>query len=71
VLVLHAQPAPAAAADELPPAARRTLELLLRELPLKQAAALTADITGAPRNALYDAALALRDAQAADGEVDG
>jgi len=71
VLVLHAQPAAAAAAGELPPAARRTLELLLRELPLRQAAALAADITGAPRNALYDAALALRDAQAANGEVDG
>jgi len=58
VLVLHA--APAAAAEALAPAARRTLELLLAELPLKQAVALAAAISGAPRNALYDAALELK-----------
>lgn len=59
VLVVHAAP-PAAAADGLPAEAQRTLALLLAELPLKQAVALAAAITGAPRNALYDAALALR-----------
>ena len=32
----------------------------LAELPLKTAVKLTAEITGASRNALYDAALALR-----------
>jgi 16S rRNA (cytidine1402-2'-O)-methyltransferase len=58
VLVLHA--APAADESMLAPAARRTLELLLAELPLKQAVALAAAISGAPRNALYDAALELK-----------
>jgi len=46
-----------------PPAARltlRVLALLLAELPLKTAVKLTAEITGASRNALYNAALALR-----------
>lgn len=59
VLVLHALPP--AAEEALPAAARRTLALLLADLPLKQAVALAAQITGAPRNALYDAALALRE----------
>ena len=37
--------------------ARRVLEILLAELPVKTAAALTARITGQSKNALYDAAL--------------
>ena len=37
--------------------ATRVLELLLAELPLKTAVKLAADITGAPRNALYQQAL--------------
>lgn len=57
VLVLHEQAAAAGAGDD---AARRVLQVLLSELPLKQAVALAAELTGAPRNALYDAALALR-----------
>ena len=57
VLVLHAAPQ-AAPGDGLPPEALRTLRLLLRELPLKQAVALAAEISGAPRNALYARALA-------------
>jgi 16S rRNA (cytidine1402-2'-O)-methyltransferase len=36
------------------------LTLLLAELPLKTAVRLAADITGAPRNALYDKALSLK-----------
>ncbi|MCF6354217.1 MAG: 16S rRNA (cytidine(1402)-2'-O)-methyltransferase [Candidatus Polarisedimenticolaceae bacterium] len=38
----------------------RILEILLKELPVKQAAALTAQITGEKKNRLYQAALALR-----------
>jgi 16S rRNA (cytidine1402-2'-O)-methyltransferase len=60
VLVVHAGPAPAIAAGALPADAQRVLQLLLAELPLKQAVGLAAAITQVPRNALYDAALALR-----------
>jgi 16S rRNA (cytidine1402-2'-O)-methyltransferase len=60
VLVLHAAPAATAAAAGPDAGALRTLALLLRELPLKQAVALAAEISGAPRNALYQAALAQR-----------
>ncbi len=61
VLVLHAQPAPAAAASALDETALRTLRTLARTLPLKQAVALAAELSGAPRNALYAQALADRD----------
>jgi 16S rRNA (cytidine1402-2'-O)-methyltransferase len=53
VLVLH----PVAAVAEVGPE-HRILKLLLAELPLKTAVKLTADITGASRNTLYDTALA-------------
>ena len=39
---------------------QRVLRLLLAELPLKTAVKLAAEITGAPRNDLYDAALKLK-----------
>ncbi len=55
-LVLHA-----ASVLEKPDDGARVLRLLLAELPLKTAVKLAADITGAPRNELYDMALKLRD----------
>jgi 16S rRNA (cytidine1402-2'-O)-methyltransferase len=58
VLVLHAMAAEEAAV--LDSTAERTLTLLLAELPLKQAVSLASAISGAPRNALYERALALR-----------
>ena len=66
VLVLHAPPAaatPAAGHDG-------ALRPLLAALPLKQAVALAAQITGAPRNALYERALALKAAAAPGGGAD-
>jgi 16S rRNA (cytidine1402-2'-O)-methyltransferase len=62
VLVVHAR---AAAADVAPPTHDATLRTLLAALPLKQAVALAAELTGAPRNALYERALALKNADAA------
>ena len=41
----------------------RVLQLLLDQLPLKTAVKLAADITGAPRNDLYETALRLKDAK--------
>ncbi len=69
VLVLHALPAEVATADALPPAALHALRVLQRALPLKQAVALAAEISGAPRKALYKQALAERaDSDAAPEE---
>ncbi|QHE88356.1 16S rRNA (cytidine(1402)-2'-O)-methyltransferase [Hydrogenophaga sp. BPS33] len=62
VLVVHPQAADADNADAIDTNSLRTLDLLLAELPLKTAVRLCAEITGQPRNALYDAALARRDA---------
>jgi 16S rRNA (cytidine1402-2'-O)-methyltransferase len=55
-LVLH----PVAAQGDDGAASERVLRLLLAELPVKTAVRLAAEITGAPRNALYDAALRIR-----------
>jgi 16S rRNA (cytidine1402-2'-O)-methyltransferase len=46
--------------DALITAATRTLEILLEDLPVKQAAALAAKITGARKNELYELALKLK-----------
>ena len=56
VLVLH--PLVIVAENEDAP---RVLKLLLAELPLKTAVKLASDITGAPRNALYEAALRFKE----------
>jgi 16S rRNA (cytidine1402-2'-O)-methyltransferase len=60
VLVLHAQAAEAAVEGVLDAASEHALQILLAELPLKQAVALAAALTPAPRNRLYERALALR-----------
>ncbi|MEO6031097.1 MAG: 16S rRNA (cytidine(1402)-2'-O)-methyltransferase [Burkholderiaceae bacterium] len=60
VLVVHAQ---APATDETGALAHdAALRTLLAALTLKQAVALAAELTGAPRNALYERALALKNA---------
>jgi 16S rRNA (cytidine1402-2'-O)-methyltransferase len=64
VLVLHAR-APVPRDDAASPAldeALRWLPALLDALPLKQAVAIAAQVTGAPRNTLYGRALALKNA---------
>jgi 16S rRNA (cytidine1402-2'-O)-methyltransferase len=54
-LVIHASPiTPQEGLDT------RVLQLLLEQLPLKTAVKLTAEITGQPRNALYDCAIELK-----------
>jgi 16S rRNA (cytidine1402-2'-O)-methyltransferase len=47
--------------DDLAPDALRTLKLLMQELPLKRAAALTAKLTGEKKNRLYQYGLELHD----------
>lgn len=64
VVVLHATATPAA--DSPVDAAERLLRVLLAALPLKQAVALAAEASGAPRNALYERALALKAEDEAD-----
>ncbi len=69
VLVLHSLPV--RAGDESGLAEReRVLRVLLRELPLKQAVALAAELSGAPRNELYERALALKRAEGRDQDGD-
>ena len=58
-LVLVVEGAPASHAAQAAEG-ERVLSILLRELPLKQAVQLAAEITGAKRNALYERALDLK-----------
>ncbi|OWQ90250.1 16S rRNA (cytidine(1402)-2'-O)-methyltransferase [Roseateles aquatilis] len=75
VLVLHA--AESLSDDTgLPDEALRTLRVLTRDLPLKQAAALAAELTGESRKLLYQQALEWKQAQSVDddgtrGDEDG
>jgi 16S rRNA (cytidine1402-2'-O)-methyltransferase len=52
-MVLMIAPPAEKAADDINPVAQQTLRLLMAELPLKKAAALTAEIHGEKKNALY------------------
>lgn len=56
VLVVEAMPE-REESDGLDPEAQRVLDILLAELPVKQAAALAAQITGEKKNRLYQVAL--------------
>lgn len=56
VLIVEGAPEP----EEIGAEVERVLVLLLAELPVKTAARLAADMTGAPRNALYARALVLK-----------
>ena len=58
VLVLHALASETS--NAMPTASDATLRTLLAALPLKQAVALTAELTGAARNALYERALEMK-----------
>ena len=69
VLVLHGLPLPLSERSVLSESSLHTLRVLLRELPLKQACALAAEITGAPRKHLYQRALAERGAEPSEGEA--
>jgi len=62
VLVVHAQPAPPEA-EGLAPEVQALLLEMVAHVPVKQAAALVADVLGLPRKALYDDALRLRQAR--------
>jgi 16S rRNA (cytidine1402-2'-O)-methyltransferase len=70
VLVLHAAPARPTQDDALPADAERTLRVLLRELPLKQASAIAAELCGLPRKRLYAQALAWRQDEPAPDDAD-
>ncbi|QRF57251.1 16S rRNA (cytidine(1402)-2'-O)-methyltransferase [Variovorax paradoxus] len=63
-LVLH----PVAVAADDGAEGERVLRLLLAELPVKSAVKLAAEITGAPRNTLYDMALRIRNASDEDAD---
>ena len=56
--MLHGRPG--RDAEELDAAERKVMQVLLEELPLKQASSLAARITGVPKNRLYDYGLELK-----------
>jgi 16S rRNA (cytidine1402-2'-O)-methyltransferase len=60
--VLLVEAPPPQESVEVDQAAERVLRLLLEALPLKQAAKLASEITGAKKNALYEMALNIKDA---------
>ena len=62
-IVLVLEGAPDVVGDATQREAERILAVLLRELPVKQAAALTAEITGLKKNGLYERALAMKQDQ--------
>ncbi len=64
VLVIHALDR--SADESLPDRHDHVLDALLAALPLKQAVALAVELTGAPRNALYERALARKRDAAGD-----
>jgi 16S rRNA (cytidine1402-2'-O)-methyltransferase len=64
--VLIVSPAPAE--EDAGAAQQRTLEILLAELPLKQAVQLAARLTGGNRSELYQRALAIKAAQGSDSK---
>jgi 16S rRNA (cytidine1402-2'-O)-methyltransferase len=67
VLVLHGTGTARPEDPAVTAAAEHALDVLLGELPLKQAVSLAARISGAPRNALYDLALQRRGADSGAG----
>ncbi len=56
VVILHALPSPIDA-DHIPPQVDQALHTLLPHVPLKVAVALTVELTGHPKNAVYNRAL--------------
>lgn len=58
--VILVEGAPATEVEAISVDAQHTLEILLRDLPLKQAVKLAAEISGAKKNALYELALTLK-----------
>lgn len=60
-VVLIRGAAPASADDAVPAEARRTMDILMQQLPLKQAAALAAQISGVRKNSLYRYGLGVQD----------
>jgi 16S rRNA (cytidine1402-2'-O)-methyltransferase len=66
VLVIHpveGEAVKGAMGDRIANSSDRVLKALMKELPLKTAVKLAAELTGAPKNALYEQALAIKSAE--------